>query len=51
MLAVRGGEMAESIFGKELCAANVIEESVRKYTDAIVKDIVDGLRAKGSNSG
>jgi len=43
--------MAESIFGQELCAANVIEESVPKHTDAIAKDIVDGLRAKASNSG
>ncbi|CAZ80363.1 unnamed protein product [Tuber melanosporum] len=50
VLAVRGGEIVESIFGEELHAASIIEKSVRKYTDAIVKDIVNGLRAKDTSN-
>lgn len=51
ILAVRGGEIVDSIFGKESGSrldakskhANVIEKSVRKYANAMVKDILSGM--------
>lgn len=48
ILAVRGGEIVDSIFGKETEVksqhASVIEKSVKKYASAMVRDILNGMR-------
>lgn len=55
ILSVRGGEIVDSIFGKEPPSrieskskhATVIEKSVRKYADAMVMDILNGMGISG----
>jgi hypothetical protein len=47
VLAVRGGEMVDSIFGKESRAENVAGESMRRCIDATVKGITNELKVNG----